>query len=101
MTNEEAIKLLEDVKSRVECFDVYIDKEEGKALDLAIKALENEPVCIAKVTFDENKLKELRAENDGLKNQLDDLCENLAWYINERNRLISEKKRRENDDMEQ
>lgn len=37
------------------------------------------------------ELKELRAENDGLKNQLDDLCENLAWYINERNRLISEK----------
>ena len=37
------------------------------------------------------ELKQLRAENDGLKNQLDDLCENLAWYINERNRLISEK----------
>lgn len=39
MTNKEAIQLLEDVKSRVECFDVYIDKKEGEALELAIKAL--------------------------------------------------------------
>ena len=40
MTNQEAIKLLEDVKSRVDCFDVYIFKEEGDAIDIAIKALE-------------------------------------------------------------
>lgn len=39
MTDEEAVKLLEDIKSRVECIDVYIDEEEGEALDFAINAI--------------------------------------------------------------
>ena len=38
MTNEEAIKLLQDVKDRVGCFE-WIEEEEGEALDYAIKAL--------------------------------------------------------------
>lgn len=45
MTSEKAVELLENIKSRVECFDVYIDEEEGEALDLAIKAIkENEAI---------------------------------------------------------
>lgn len=45
MTSEEAVKLLEDIKSRVECIDTYIDEEEGEALDFAIKAIkENEAI---------------------------------------------------------
>lgn len=29
---------------------------------------------------------------DGLNNEIDDLSENLAWYINERNRLLKERR---------
>lgn len=28
---------------------------------------------------------------DGLNNEIDDLSENLAWYVNERNRLLKER----------
>lgn len=45
MTSEEAVKLLENVKGRVECIDTYIFEEEGEALDFAIKAIkENEAI---------------------------------------------------------
>lgn len=36
----------------------------------------------------EDFVKRLESEIDGLKNQIDDLSENLAWYINERQRLL-------------
>lgn len=42
MTSEETVELLEDIKRRVECIDVYIDEEEGEALDFAIKAIKNQ-----------------------------------------------------------
>ena len=29
---------------------------------------------------------------DGLNNEIDDLSENLAWYVNERNRLLKERR---------
>ena len=29
---------------------------------------------------------------DGLNNEIDDLSEKLAWYINERNRLLKERR---------
>ena len=59
MTPEEAIEILKPIPDFVEWSRVFEGEKIIEALSLAIKALENKPICIAKVTFDEDKLKEL------------------------------------------
>ena len=94
MNNIDAIEILDWVLGRPKGADKnrstynvgissYPDIEkEREALEMAIKALEENDRLIS--------------DNDGLNNQIDDLCENLAWYINERNRLLAKLKEAEN-----
>ena len=116
MSNEEVIEVLKGIVFNG--FD-RTTRKERQALDLAIKALEERPQGdlisrealkkaieqIAQDYVDDNffwaKLFDLidnaptveaNSIIDGLNNEIDDLSENLAWYINERNRLLKERR---------
>lgn len=58
------------------------DYDEGwnSAINTAIDEIDNAPTVEANSII------------DGLNNEIDDLSENLAWYINERNRLLKERR---------
>jgi hypothetical protein len=81
MTNNEAIEFLKYAVKNPNPNGNLTDEHTQivlQVINLAIKALE------------END--RLKSDIDGLNNQMDDLCENLAWYINERNRLMAKLK---------
>ncbi len=90
MTNKECVEHLKRFRFGIAFLNTIVldeadkDKIDLEAIDHAIKALE-----------DNDRLK---SDIDGLNNQIDDLCENLAWYINERNRLIAKLKEKDNED---
>lgn len=55
----------------------------------------NEPIWYQKTVFetiDKAPTVEVNSIIDGLNNEIDDLSENLAWYVNERNRLLKERR---------
>lgn len=65
MTREEAKMILEEVKIMDDSMYQYNTKY-LEALEMAIQALKQEPVCIAKVEFDEDKLREIVKEQISL-----------------------------------
>ena len=82
LTKQQALNALKRMRSEIDKENwLFVGTINPKMVDYAIEALENAPTVEANVII------------DGLNNEIDDLSENLAWYINERNRLISEKKR--------
>lgn len=85
MTNKEAIEVIGQFSRIVNNESWLPDAQKAikEASSLAINALE------------END--RLRSDNDELKDQMNNTCEHLAWYINERNRLIARLKEAENE----
>lgn len=84
MDDEEAIKWLESIdKKYIYGGDEGYDEHRHEAIKTAIKALEEN----ARLKSDIDKLNDLH----------DDLCEHLAWYINERNRLLAKLREVENE----
>ena len=73
-----------------------IDANELKEATLKRRGLSWESMknlfCITAEELDNAPTVEANSIIDGLNNEIDDLSENLAWYINERNRLLKERR---------